>query len=275
MDKKRKTSSSEFRAFKRIKTTTTTTKTAPAPQITTKFFKPDEVNDTLTALNYFRHLFPSDVFNLPKIVFINQVYSLLKNRTSVDRDIEALKLENKIILFKCDSRTFEENEVCICFSEDFKDYIQKLQSTASDKCLSYDNNKVSDLLCLFVDKIVPEANSLSLNKAVLIAKYKLNEKDLTYLIQFGLLTIKDAANFWVAIPNFGIFRRVQVETRKSIVDVIKKKKYKEISFEELNCKNSKKVKQIGVLYVLHDLLGDESIRIMELPSSGVFFKLNE
>jgi serine/threonine-protein kinase 19 len=131
------------------------------------------------------------------------------------------------------------------------------------------------LINLFTSKILIEQTKLSIQKSTLASQYKLTDRDFTYLIQFGLFTIRDASNFWLAIPNFGKFRRMLLETRKVILDCIRKKKYKEMEFDELDKRNSKgKVKQIGLVYVLHDLIGNEAISIMDVPNKSVCFKIN-
>ena len=229
------------------------------------------VKDTLSALDYLLDQFPSDMFaDLPRQAFVHQIYSLIKNKTQVDREIESLRKENKIVMFKCDSKTYDENDVVVCYYADFKHYVDKLANSAGTS----PSLVQKPLLSLFTDKILVEQNCLSIQKATLSDRYKLNDRDFTYLIQFGLFNIKDASNFWFAVPNFGRFRRVFVETRKLILDCIRKKKYKEIEFEELDKRNSKgKVSRFGLVYALHDLIGNDLVSLMDVPNKSVYFKL--
>ena len=231
-----------------------------------------DINDLVSALNYLLEHFPSDIFpELPKQVFVHQIYSLIKNKTQVDRDIESLRKENKIVMFKCDSKSFDENDVVICYYSDFKQYIEKIFTSSS----SSQSTIQKSLLSLFTDKILVEQNFLSIQKSVLISKYKLSDRDFTHLIQFGLFNIKDASNFWFAIPNFGSFRKMVLETRKLVLDCIRKKKYKEIEYEELDKRNSKgKVSRMGLVYIMHDLIGNDLISLMDdVPNKSVYFKL--
>ena len=234
-----------------------------------------DVIDTVSALAYLCDEFPSDRFpDLPKQIYKHQLYSLVQNKTSVDREIDSLRKDHKIVLFKCDSKTYSENDVVICFYADFKLYVDKLLSTSSTISAPAPVIRKS-LISLFIDKIlIEESSPLSMSKLVLVSKYGLSDKDITCLIQFGVLSIKDAAHFWLAMPNVGPFRRGVLEARKLVVDTLKKKKYKEIEFDELDKRNAKnKLHQVGIVYVLHDLLGSETIRRVEVPNKSVFFKL--
>ena len=86
-----------------------------------------DVKDTFSALEYLLDQFPSDIFpELPKQVFVHQIYSLIQNKTKVDREIESLRKENKIVMFKCDSKSFDDNDIVVCLYESFKDYVEKL-----------------------------------------------------------------------------------------------------------------------------------------------------
>lgn len=220
----------------------------------------DEFTNTLEAFEFLCQRFNRN-FLLPPIVHSHQLYSLFKNKTQVDHDIESLRLSKHVLTFKCG------NELAICSLRDFHNYINKL--------LSQSEEKIQQCVQAFLRKILFETSALSIEKSVLYLKYKLTENEISTLVRMGLLLIKDPSHFWFAIPNIGRFRRTLHDARKSLVDVLKKKKYKEMSLDELKCRNMKHVQQLGVLYVLSDLIGSEQIVRVDSPLRNSFtFKLN-
>ncbi|CAF0716133.1 unnamed protein product [Brachionus calyciflorus] len=223
----------------------------------------------LYALNFFKSIFPNKMFeNLPEIIHLHQLYSLFKNRTEVDREIDSLRSESKIILFHFESN--QQKEILICFTDDFKDYIGKHVK---------ENCKRKNLIDLFMEKILLQ-NNLTIDSDTLIDEYKLSDSDISILVQEGLLGIKDSSNFWFSIPNLGKFRRILVETRKSLLDLLRRQKYKEINlrlfFNNLliqKHKNFRSVNRLGAIYVLCDLIGNDLVRKIDSPM-GIVIKLN-
>ncbi len=212
------------------------------------------IKDTSDAISYLKTRFnPLNQFNnLPAIIFQHQVYSMIQNRTQADREIEKLRDLNEIRAFK-----YDDEDVAICFSTELKFFISK----------QIHENKL--LIDRFVEKILFETKELSINRHDLKNKYNLTEEEVTLIIRSGLLTIKDAQTWWFAIPLIGNFRRQLVEARRSVVNLLRKKKFKEIGVEELYKRSSKKISQIGVVYLICDLIGREVIRRIDSPMGFV------
>jgi serine/threonine-protein kinase 19 len=233
------------------------------------------------AMDYFRNKFPESKFDsLPNIILVNQIYCLVRNKTEVDRSLEELRLAKEVIMFKSDDDSSyminhgTNNDIYICYYQEFRDYIiGHVKSNVSE-----DEKPLVDV---YLEKILAhESNELSIEKATLMNKYKLGEKDLTQLIKLGLFTIKDVGNFWFTIPDIGKFRRVLVECRRSFMSLIRKQKYTEINvnffFDKLivnKNKNFKHVRNIGAIYLISDMLGKEIVRKVISPM-GVVIKLN-
>lgn len=53
------------------------------------------------------------------------------------------------------------------------------------------------------------------------------------LVHIGMITIRDAHTFWFSIPNMGTFIRQVTEGRKKILQILKRKRYKEIMLPAL------------------------------------------
>jgi serine/threonine-protein kinase 19 len=212
------------------------------------------ITNTSDALSFLKSKFdPRSHFNnLPAIIFQHQVYSIVSNRTQVDRDIEKLRDLNEIRAFK-----YDNEEIALCYANDLKLFI------------SIHIHESKALVERFQEKILFDTKELSISRHDLKNKYNLTEDEVTCLIRSGLLTIKDAQSWWFAIPLIGNFRRDLVEARRSVVNVIRKKKFKEVGVDELYKRSSKKISQIGVIYLICDLIGREVIRRVDSPMGFV------
>ena len=226
-------------------------------------------NPVMYALEFLKSVFPKNLFeNLPEIIHLHQLYTLFKNRTQVDLEIDSLRTECKILLFHFESSN--DKEILICFTDKFKEYVQ---NEVKENC----KNKA--LIDKFLDRILAE-NRLNIDSEVLIQDYRLTDNDISSLVQAGLLSIKDSSSFWFSIPNLGKFRRILTSTRKSLIDLLRRQKYKEINlklfFDSLlikKHKNFKTINRLGVIYASCDLIGNDSIRIVKSPI-GLTIKLS-
>jgi serine/threonine-protein kinase 19 len=242
----------------------------------------DEHADLLQfAIDYFRQAFPvNKFFHLPAVCLLSQIYCLVKNRTQVDRRVEELRLAKSIIAFKSDDDASyainggANNDIYLCEYAEFVEYIAgyvKSNAVETDKWL----------VDVYLTRILPnESNELSIEKATLMEKYKLAEKDLTGLIKLGLFTIKDVRHFWFALPDVGRFRRMLLECRRRFVGVLRKRKHGEVNvnmfFDKLvvaKNQNFKHVRNIGAIYLIGDMLGKEVVRKVISPM-GLVIKLN-
>ena len=182
-------------------------------------------NDTQTSIKYLKNASPSPLYQLPQLFYLNQLYSLVKNKTRVDRDIEDLKNESKILMFKCDS-VADQNDICVCETNDFIDYVKRLAANETNmfKSNSIDKKRFDYVLDHFLTNILCENKSLSIESSLLKIKFKFSDKDITQLVQFGLIIIKDSSNFWLAIPCIGQFRKDMMDARKCLLTTIRKNK---------------------------------------------------
>ena len=232
------------------------------------------IKDTSPALDYLKSIFPADVFDLPPIMYKHQMYSMLPNKTKVDRELEDLRNSNKIRLFKADAN---HDDILICYTSDFRFHLEKNLFNFEKANIKQIKNNYTEaafkrLINLFMNDILESVKELSITQNVLKNSHNLNETDITILIQAGLLTIKDSKSWWFAIPFVGNFRRTLIEARKSIVFLLRKKKFNEVVVNELYKRNMKKLNQIGIPYLCCDLLGSETVKKIE-SSMGFVIKL--
>lgn len=71
-------------------------------------------DNTLEALRILREQFPfQNIHELPPVVLLHQVYHLCPDRTQVDRDLDALKRENKVRIFKLFACGHNDFGICL------------------------------------------------------------------------------------------------------------------------------------------------------------------
>lgn len=219
------------------------------------------------ALEYIKDLFPSKHFaDLPPIIYLNQLYSLVRNRTECDREIELLRSNNQIRLFKSDSKEFQGDDVFICFTDDLKRYLETviLPAVSGSSEQSIKN---------YLNKILTQTNEIFIKKSELKNKFRLTETDVTTLVQLGLFAIKDANDLWFSIPSVGKFRRVSLESRRLVTNLMNRKKYHEMNVEELVKRNIKNLSQLGIPYLVLDLIGSSLVKRVDSPLDAFIIQL--
>ncbi|XP_071814553.1 inactive serine/threonine-protein kinase 19-like isoform X1 [Apostichopus japonicus] len=216
----------------------------------------DDAVDTDTALAFFRSMFNSAKFNdrVPPIIFKHQLYSVVNNRTQVDRDINRLQEKKEIKLFHFD----DESENCLVFTEDYK------------KCLRSSEHCPHDITEKFISVLVDGSTDLTFNKTTM-SSWGFQEKDITKLLHSGLLTVRDIGSWWLAIPGAGIFMKCYRKGRDAMLRTIRTSRRKEILMQELEGRKLQAVEPLGMKYHLYDILGAEHV-IKIQTTSGVLLR---
>ena len=262
MSLKRSNSNNLLNSKKKIKPGTLV---PPTASISSTLYNESELlklvpNNTNEAINHLLSLFPSNQqLNVPPIIYLHQLYNFTNlNRTQIDRDIIELKLENKIKVFKFDAKS---DQTCICYTESLINYFKSLSN-------------LNDIVTIVIDKFYKRATEASIKKEELLLKCRFNESTITKLIQNGFLTIKDEKEYWHSIPNIVLFIKLLQEGRKLITFLLSKKKYREISMNEIKDRNLKKLRILGILYHFYDLIGSDIVDRVDSPLGGLVIRLN-
>ena len=181
--------------------------------------------DLDTAFIYLKQIFPKESYiKLPTLIYVNQLYSLIKSKTYVDRGLEVLKNENKIVLFTCGSGNLDKLDVCICEKNEFNEYITNLIKSEEKNFNYMQKDRYKFVTELFINKILVEVSALSISCKMLKETYELNDKDLTCLVRLGLLIIKNSDHFWISLPGISQFKQDLINARKCFIQIIRKKK---------------------------------------------------
>ncbi|XP_060853191.1 inactive serine/threonine-protein kinase 19-like [Rhopalosiphum padi] len=222
----------------------------------------DLPNDTEAAIRYIKTLLPAnlkDTFKYPPIVFIHQLYDIVHNKTLINKELDILKKQCKIQLLTIGT---SDSSSALILYEDYVKYTLKI----------YPEN-----CCVkkFLNIILPSIKSFLVEKSTLQQKFKLQQYELTELINCGLLLIRNQESYWVSFPSSGNFIKRFIEGRKYIIQIIKRKKFQEILENDLEvrCAKVSKIKELGFKYFLHEIKGSEDIITMN-TTSGCLLRIS-
>ncbi|XP_034591210.1 uncharacterized protein [Setaria viridis] len=190
-------------------------------------------NDTMIALQLMRTQFPK----LEKVVvqpFIlqSQLYSSVKDRTQVDRDLE------------------------VAFA------IKRSGGKDQDG---------SEVFKWFERYVIPSKLDVSINQIELCSLLSrgggVTDKHITLLMNAGLLTrqLIDPNIYWFAIPRIGPILKGLSQGRKEILSLLNRKKYKEMLLSSLE-KTKLRLSPLDTRFLLRDLIGSGHIKTVQTPT---------
>nr|CAD7406320.1 unnamed protein product [Timema poppensis] len=202
--------------------------------------------DTEAGLIYLKNrVFPLTKFEdmLPPILLVNQVYTIISNKTAVDKELNLLQSKGVIRVFKL---VGAETVLVVIF---FKDLTEHVIKHCPEK----------PVINRFL-KILPQVQDVIVEKRFLREELGFLEQEISDLVGCGMLTLRSAASYWLSFPNSGEFLRIYFKGRKSVLGTIKKSKFSEILQPELEDRNLDKSVKLGIKYHIHDLIGAELVK---------------
>lgn len=230
----------------------------------TSFSAAEIPSDTKVSLLHLKELFPLERFEgrLPVVIVKHQLYSLISDRTAVDKELNTLKLANEIKLFKLGA---ELDDYCIVFTKEYQDHVIKVMSELS----------ISNNICnKFVNTVIKRYTDVCVNQDTLMNEFNFTDSEITQLVKASVLTVRDVGNWWVALPNAGIFMKCFLRGRKAILTMIRKCKYREILQTELEQRKWPKVCKLGLQYHMHEVIGADLIKCIQ-TTSGLLLRLKD
>ncbi|CAL5048184.1 unnamed protein product [Urochloa decumbens] len=221
-------------------------------------------NDTMIALQLMRTQFPK----LEKVVvqpFIlqSQLYSSVKDRTQVDRDLESFKKDKILRIFKLSSG---QDDHAIMFMDDYLN-----QVTFSIKRSGGKDQDGSEVFEWFEKYVIPSKLDVSINQLELCSLLSrggdVTDKHITLLMNAGLLTrqLIDPNIYWFAIPRIGPILKGLSQGRKEILSLLNRKKYKEMLLSSLE-KTKLRLSPLDTRFLLRDLIGSGQIKTVQTPT---------
>jgi len=173
---------------------------------------------------------------LPPVILVSQLYSILSNRTDVDRELDRLKRANRVRMLKVLVEAGEEYAVVLT-----SDYEQKIR----DLMASCDADQRL-LLERLIDRLLPAHHDVSISSQViadLVLQGSCVEQRMTadsatrFLMQKGLVLARAADSFWLSVPSMAALTIDLARGRKELIAAVQRTKYQEILQKATLCLN--------------------------------------
>ncbi|KAG8080675.1 hypothetical protein GUJ93_ZPchr0007g5364 [Zizania palustris] len=221
-------------------------------------------SDTLIALQLMRTQFPKieKVVTQP-FILQSQLYSSVKDRTQVDRDLESLKKDKVLRVFKLNTG---QDDHAIMFMEDYLK--QMMFAVKRSRGKDQDGTEVFEW---FERYVIHSKLDVSIDHHELCSLLShggdATEKHITLLMNAGLLTrqLIDPNMYWFSIPSIGPILKGLAQGRKEIISLLNRKKYKEMLLSSLE-KTRLRFSPLDVRFHIRDLIGSGHIKTVQTPT---------
>lgn len=177
------------------------------------------------------------------IVTKAMLYSLITNKTQVDKDLSELRNGNKIMWFSFRSSSTDYLML-------FKDYDSVLQKILPDCNISYSK---------FIDAFKNQSDVIYFSKIDLKGKFCLSDDAINTLIGHKLLIMNSNSMYEFSIPNSGNFMELLSQGKNRILNVLGNRPSNEILEKELLDMKLRDC-SLGTKYLLYDLIGNGQVK---------------
>ncbi|AEC07017.1 Serine-threonine protein kinase 19 [Arabidopsis suecica] len=227
-------------------------------------------SDTSVALRMMRAQFPRiDQASIPPFILQSQLYSSVNDRTQVDRELECLRREKVVRVFKLNTG---QDDHAIIFLDDYLNQVDRIVKRMEEK-------KQSDLeiFKLFKMHVLDSKLEPSIGHHELLSLLSLGGKvkdaHITLLINAGLLTrqLIDPDMYWFAIPSTGKLWKGLSQGRNELLSLIKRKRHKEMFLAELE-KKRLRFSPLDVRFHVRDLIGSGHLKTVQ-TTSGLIVRI--
>ncbi|BBH10175.1 hypothetical protein Prudu_022889, partial [Prunus dulcis] len=201
-------------------------------------------SDTLVALRIMRAQFPqSDKVSVQPFILRSQLYSSVEDRTQVDRDLENLRREKILRIFKLNTG---QDDHAIMFFDDYLCQMERVVKRLEEK-------KDSDILEVFKwfkshvldNKLEPSIEHQELTRQLI-----------------------DSNIYWFAIPNIGSVLKGLSQGRKEVLSLLNRRRYKEMMLAPLE-KKLLRYSPLDMRFHLRDLIGSGNLKTAKTPTGLV------
>lgn len=223
--------------------------------------------DTLIALKIIRAQFPKiERVAVQPFVLRSQLYSSIKDRTQVDRELEALRKEEVLRIFKLNTG---QDDHAIMFIDDYLKQVEaariRIEAKHPDEVVVFS---------WFRSFVLPSKNQVSVSHLelceLLSSGGEVKDKHVSLLINAGLLTrqLVDSNSYWFSIPNIGLLLKSLSQGRKELQSFLNRRKYKEMLLSPLE-KRRLRFSQLDMRFHLRDLIGSGHLKIVQTPAGSL------
>ncbi|KAL6210721.1 hypothetical protein ACLB2K_015953 [Fragaria x ananassa] len=224
-------------------------------------------SDTLVALRIMREQFPQIDKPIQPFILRSQLYSSVEDRTQVDRDLETLRREKVLRIFKLNTG---QDDHAIMFLDDYLCQVDRVVKRL-------EGEKERDILEVFkwfrshvIDfKLEPSIEHQELC-VLLSLGGKVKDEHISLLMNSGLLTrqLMDPNIYWFTIPNIGSILKGLSQGRKEVLSLLNRRRYKEMMLAPLE-KKRLRFSSLDMRFHLRDLIGSGHLKIVQIPTGIV------
>lgn len=224
---------------------------------------PDFTEKPQEAIAYLWALFPRRLFNdsLPPMFMRHQLYSLCRDRTTVDRSLSALQQDGEVCLFQ---PGFDPDTFLAVRKEDFLRAVLR----------RIDGSSGAAVVRRFLDSGLFTPSKISYNREEMMERQRFSDAEITQLVRAGVFTVRDAGSWWLSIPGAGKFSKHYTKGRKALLSQISRSRYKEVLLTDLSTRKPPPALQLGMEYHIHDIIGAGLVDCVSTPS-GILLRLSD
>ncbi|KAL2238742.1 UNVERIFIED_CONTAM: hypothetical protein Sindi_1065900 [Sesamum indicum] len=221
-------------------------------------------SDTLMALRMMRAQFPHiEKVSVEPFVLQSQLYSSIKDRTQVDRELESLRRDKLLRMFKL---TTGQDDHAVMFTEDYLNQIERVVRRMEEK-------QQNDLTVFewFKMHVIQSKLDTSIGHQELCSLLslggKVKDEQISQLINAGLLIrqLIDENMYWFSIPNIGSVLKGLSQGRKELLSFLSRRKYREMMMATLE-KKRLRLSPLDMRFHLRDLIGSGHLKTVQTPS---------
>lgn len=214
-----------------------------------------------------RAQFPcNDKVSVKPFMLQSQLYSSVKDRTQVDRELESLRRERVLRIFKLNTG---QDDHAIMFVDDYLNEIERVVKRIEAK--KQDNLAVFEWFKFHVihSKVDPSIAHQELCSLLSLGG-KVKDEHISLLINAGLLTCQlvDPNMYWFTIPNIGSLLKGLSQGRKELLSFLNRRRYKEMMMASLE-KKRLRLSPLDMRFHLRDLIGSGHLKTAQTPSGLV------
>ncbi|KAK9993421.1 hypothetical protein SO802_023124 [Lithocarpus litseifolius] len=243
--------------------------------------------DTLVALRMMRAQFPRiDKVSIQPFILRSQLYSSVKDRTQVDRELESLRREKVVRIFKLNTG---QDDHAVMFFDDYlnqmENVVKRLEEKEGDlEVFKWFRTQVID------SKLEPSIEHQELYTLLSLGGM-VKDGHISLLINAGLLILKsvvlwsfsvlasytrqliDPNMYWFAIPNIGSVLKGLSQGRKEVLSFLNRRRYKEMMLASME-KKRLRFSPLDMRFHLRDLIGSGHLKTVQ-TSTGLLVRVSK
>ena len=198
-------------------------------------------------------------FNFPKVAFKSQFYPIFGDKSQVEQQIQKALSKGTIKMFQT---SLGAGQFCVMLTKDYLTDIRDLHKKRNG------DKEMSRALRIYMEKVVPNCTGISVSKE-LMREHLISDEEVTELIRFGVLTVKDFNQWWIAVPRVGGLIMSLTDGRKAVINIVKKSKHQESNCGELLKRKCPKNAKLGMTYLLLDLIGSNMLTCVDSTTGKI------